>query len=141
MVVVVFTKVDILVMTPQSMQDNVESVLFILLKHSWSIFTNHSQEHSLSFLQHLTAFECNTMSDLLHSNAAKYIWRIWRTRPRTFLTVSQTSPGFKVSAVQVLWKHCGKRRNCSWRMLLNIWKIWRTRPKTFLTLSQTNPGF
>ena len=29
------------------------------------------------------------------------------------LTLSQTSPGFYVSAVQVLWKHCGKRRNCS----------------------------
>ena len=28
-------------------------------------------------------------------------------------TLSQTSPGFYVSAVQVLWKHCGKRRNCS----------------------------
>ena len=29
------------------------------------------------------------------------------------LTLSQTSPGFYVSAVQVFWKHCGKRRNCS----------------------------
>ena len=28
-------------------------------------------------------------------------------------TLSQTSPGFYVSAVQVLWKHCGKTRNCS----------------------------
>ena len=29
------------------------------------------------------------------------------------LTLSQTSPGFYVSAVQAFWKHCGKRRNCS----------------------------
>ena len=29
------------------------------------------------------------------------------------LTLSQTSPGFYVSAVQVFRKHCGKRRNCS----------------------------
>ena len=29
------------------------------------------------------------------------------------LTLSQTSPGFYVSAVEVFWKHCGKRRNCS----------------------------
>ena len=29
------------------------------------------------------------------------------------LTLSQTSPGFYVSAVEVLQKHCGKRRNCS----------------------------
>ena len=30
------------------------------------------------------------------------------------LTLFQTSPGFYMSAIQVLWKHCGKRRNCSW---------------------------
>ena len=29
------------------------------------------------------------------------------------LTISQTSPSFYVSVVQVFWKHCGKRRNCS----------------------------
>ena len=29
------------------------------------------------------------------------------------LTLSQTSPGFYVSAVRVFRKHCGKRRNCS----------------------------
>ena len=29
------------------------------------------------------------------------------------LILSQTSLGFYVSAVQVFWKHCGKRRNCS----------------------------
>ena len=29
------------------------------------------------------------------------------------LTLSQTSPGFYVSAVQVLWKPCGKRSNFS----------------------------
>ena len=28
------------------------------------------------------------------------------------LTLSQTSPGFYVSAAQVFRKHCGKRRNC-----------------------------
>ena len=33
------------------------------------------------------------------------------------LTLSQTSPGFYVSAVQVFWKHCGKRRNCSLRAI------------------------
>ena len=31
----------------------------------------------------------------------------------TILTLSQTSPGFYASAVQVFRKHCGKRRNCS----------------------------
>ena len=48
-------------------------------------------------------------------------WEMKRTLPdnsivpRSFnlLTLSQTSPGFYVSVVQVFWKHCGKRRNCS----------------------------
>ena len=31
------------------------------------------------------------------------------------LTLSKTSPGFHLSAMQVFWKHCGKRRNCSLR--------------------------
>ena len=31
----------------------------------------------------------------------------------TILTISQTSPGFYMSAVQDFRKHCGKRRNCS----------------------------
>ena len=30
------------------------------------------------------------------------------------LTLSQTSPGFYVSAIQDFLKHCGKRRNCSY---------------------------
>ena len=34
------------------------------------------------------------------------------SRRNCYLTLSQTSPGFHVSAVQVFWKHCGKRRNC-----------------------------
>ena len=29
------------------------------------------------------------------------------------LICSQTSPGFYVSGVQVIWKHGGKKRNCS----------------------------
>ena len=29
------------------------------------------------------------------------------------ITLSQTSPGFYMSAVKVFWKHCGNRRNCS----------------------------
>ena len=32
------------------------------------------------------------------------------------LTLSQTSPGVYMSAVQVFWKHCGKKRNCSTRL-------------------------
>ena len=35
---------------------------------------------------------------------------LWRTGKS--LTLSQTSPVFYASAVQVFWKHCRKRRNC-----------------------------
>ena len=33
------------------------------------------------------------------------------------VTLSQTNPCFYVSTVQVFWKHCGKRRNCSERAI------------------------
>ena len=33
------------------------------------------------------------------------------------LTLSQTSPGFYMAAVQAFGKHCGKRRNCSYRAI------------------------
>ena len=45
-------------------------------------------------------------------------WCIWVDSGKPFilvklLTISETSPGFYVSAVQVLRKHCRKRKNCS----------------------------
>ena len=62
--------------------------------------------------------------------------------PIMFLTLSHTSPGFYVSAVQVFWKHCGQKRNCScnkqflifpkcfppfWRTLCHFHQIWNCR--------------
>ena len=45
------------------------------------------------------------------------------------LTLSQTSPGFYVPAIQIFRKLCGKRRNCSQRAIslfpqcfLPVWK-------------------
>ena len=35
---------------------------------------------------------------------SKFLWK--------HLILSQTSPGFCLSEVQVILKHCGKRRNC-----------------------------
>ena len=35
----------------------------------------------------------------------------------SLFTLSQTSPGFYMSAVQVFWKHSGKKRNSSWRAI------------------------
>ena len=51
-----------------------------------------------------------------HSNltrSTKEKWFYFLSRCSMNLTLSQTRPGFYVSAVQVFWKHCGKRRNCS----------------------------
>ena len=45
------------------------------------------------------------------------IWASWNDSHGLILNLSQTSPGFYVYAVQVFWKHCGKRRNCSWRAI------------------------
>ena len=42
------------------------------------------------------------------------------------LTLSQTSPGFYVFALQAFWKHCGKRRNCSWRAISSFSTLFST---------------
>ena len=51
------------------------------------------------------------------------------------LTLSQTSPGFYVSAGQVFWKHCGKRRNCSRRTISPFPTVFSTRLDNFLPFS------
>ena len=61
--------------------------------------------------------------------------RVWKIiiRRIILLTLSQTSPGFYVSVVEVFWKHCGKRRNLSqqapwflpiWRAFCDFQQIW-----------------
>ena len=56
------------------------------------IFSQHFQQHSSIFFKIMGLFD-------------------------TGLTLSKTNPGFYVSVVQVFGKHCGKRRNCSWRAI------------------------
>ena len=51
------------------------------------------------------------------------------------LTLSQTSPGFYLPAVQVSWKHCGKRRNCSQRAISPFPTVFSTRLESFLPFS------
>ena len=54
---------------------------------------------------------------------------IWHDDIVYLLTLSQTSSSFNVSAVQVFWKHCGKRRNCNEQFLLFpecFLPVWRT---------------
>ena len=50
---------------------------------------------------------------------------IWTSLCR-LLTLSQTGPGFYASALQVFWKHCGKRRNCSVFFPQRFLSIWIT---------------
>ena len=49
-----------------------------------------------------------------------------------YLTLSQTSPGFYMSAVLVFWKHCGKRRNSSSRAISPFPTMFFTRLENFL---------
>ena len=51
------------------------------------------------------------------------------------LTLSQTIPGFYVSAVQVFRKHCGKRRNCSLRAISPFSTVFSTLLENFLPFS------
>ena len=51
------------------------------------------------------------------------------------LTLSQTSPGFYVSAVQVFGKHCGKGRICLYRAISPFPKVFSTHLENFLQFS------
>ena len=48
------------------------------------------------------------------------------------LTLSQTIPGFYMSAVHVFRKHCGKRRNCSLRAIFRFPAVFSTHLESFL---------
>ena len=54
-----------------------------------------------------------------------------------YLTLSQTSPGFYISAVQVFRKHCGKRRNCSEQAISPIPTVFSIHLENFLPFSST----
>ena len=47
------------------------------------------------------------------------------------LTLSNTSPGLYLSTVQVFWKHCGKRRNCSLRAISPLLTVFLLVSVTF----------
>ena len=51
------------------------------------------------------------------------------------LTLSQTSPVFYVSAVQLFWKHCGKRRICSEWAISPFPTVFSTRSDNFFPFS------
>ena len=51
------------------------------------------------------------------------------------LTLSQTSPVFYMSRIQVFWKHYGKRRNCSWWAIFPFPTVFSTHLENFLPSS------
>ena len=79
----------------------------------------------------------------LHSSGVSYTTRTVTTTASTrllllviiMLTLSQTSPGFYVSSLQVFRKHCGKRRNCSLRAISPFPTVFSTCLKNFLAFS------
>ena len=54
------------------------------------------------------------------------------------LTLSQTSPGFYLSAVLVFKEHSGKRRNCSWRAISPFPTMFSTRLENLLPFSSNS---
>ena len=54
------------------------------------------------------------------------------------LTLSQTSPDFYVSTVQVFWKHWGKRINCSWRAIYPFPSVFSTGLDNFRPFSSNS---
>ena len=89
------------------------------LDSAWRTQHNHLKES----IKRILKINNSWTALFIFQNSFNYHWlELLRTAPlpihkviiiTIFLTLSQTSPGFYVSAVQVFWKHCGKRRNCS----------------------------
>ena len=96
-----------------------------ILSHVRSCFSTKIHQHFLLFPKHFLLYQKKeniilALFNLSSANAFKLVkWKGLKLHhtaefyPQSMLTLSQTSPGFYVLAVQVFWKHCGKRRNCS----------------------------
>ena len=76
-----------------------------------------TQSHFLLFPQYFLPCQRENSSIQPHLFLRQQLLSIWTSLKFCclvkVLTLSKTSPGFYVSAVQVFLKHCGKRRNCS----------------------------
>ena len=85
---------------------NLCSPSMLIWAKTFLLFVNfqHVQKHSTS--QYGQLFEKIEFL-WIYNNVITYT--IWYDLIRDILTLSQTSPGFYTSAVQVFWKHCGKK--------------------------------
>ena len=75
------------------------STLNNILSNPLAAFPHNHHRNNAQYLERNESC-CNEINNPLH-------------RLGTSLTLSQTSPGFNMSAMKVFWKHSGKRRNCS----------------------------
>ena len=75
--------------------------------------------HSISMVQSVFISMCDSNSSLV----------------KCLSTLSQTSLGFYVSAVQVFRKHCRKRRNCSQRAISPFHTLFSTLLENFTPFS------
>ena len=57
--------------------------------------------------------------------------------PDLRVNLSQTSPGFYVSTLQVFQKYCGKRRSCSYRAISPFTQYFSTHFDNFLPFPST----
>ena len=75
----------------------------------------------------------------LHSNCRLQMLSFWSCPGFVAcLTLSQTSPSFYVSAVQVVLKRCGKGRNCSKRAISPFPSVFSTCLYNFLPSSSNS---
>ena len=86
--------------------------MFLYLKSSLNISCHFFMSTSL-YLNFHTKTCFHSLMQLL-SRPSEVVWPFFLPIMKNgLLTLSQTSPGLYVSAVNVFWKHCWKRRNCS----------------------------
>ena len=91
-------------------QENVN--LFIDRTRLSSISISSLYEKYNKIFPNLPCKTSTLISNVTWMNFYQITWRNFDP-----ITLSQTSPGFYVSTVQIFWKHWGKRRNCSYRAI------------------------
>ena len=96
-----------------------------LLKTMWAnekllVTSSFFFSHSVFYLfgELFIKFEIFVCKHFQVMKSLKFV--VWE---RVHLTLSETSPVFCVSAVQVFRKHCGKRRNCSYSVFPTVFSI------------------
>ena len=148
-----FTFIKTLLTSSATANRTLMALIYTIDKKSFSILSSLSFFEDTSCLKSISLPVTNTWTDrtiiICHLHDNSHTFELNYLNLNAFkhwfcLTLSQTSAGFYVSAFEVFWKHCWKRRNCSyraispfptvispiWRNFCHFHQIWNVRLQT-----------